>query len=118
MHIANDVTLTVWLQFQVVAYDSEDPVRRITADVTVFITRNPSGPAFLQDPYERVIGENFPLGDTVLNTTAVDLDGVRDMDGIRDLGGVRDQDGVRDRDGVRDLDGIRDQDGVRETGMG
>lgn len=61
-----------------VAYDSEDPQRRVTADVTVFITRNPSGPAFLQDPYERIIGENFPLGDTVINTTAVDLDGVSD----------------------------------------
>ncbi|KAL8559117.1 hypothetical protein ACOMHN_046165 [Nucella lapillus] len=63
------------ITFQVVAYDSQDPIRRVTADVTVFITRNPSGPAFLRDPYERVIGENFPLGDIVMNTTAIDLDG-------------------------------------------
>ncbi|XP_035826838.1 protocadherin Fat 4-like [Aplysia californica] len=65
----------IQIVFQVVAYDSLDPDRRTTADVTVLVTRNPSGPSFLSDPYEVTIGEGFPLGDIVINTTAIDSDG-------------------------------------------
>ena len=59
-----------------IAYDSNDQLRRATADVSVFVTRNPSGPVFIQDPYQVTINEVFPLGDVVVNTTAVDSDGV------------------------------------------
>ncbi|GFN78435.1 protocadherin fat 4, partial [Plakobranchus ocellatus] len=65
----------IQIVFQVVAYDSNDRLRRATADVAVFVTRNPSGPVFLQDPYQVTINEVFPLGDVVVNTTAVDSDG-------------------------------------------
>ncbi|RUS85645.1 hypothetical protein EGW08_006591, partial [Elysia chlorotica] len=65
----------IQIVFQVIAYDSNDQLRRATADVSVLVTRNPSGPVFLQDPYQVTINEVFPLGDAVVNTTAVDSDG-------------------------------------------
>ena len=34
------------------AYDSQDPSRRTTSQVTVEVTRNPSGPNFLSAQYE------------------------------------------------------------------
>ncbi|KAK3089813.1 hypothetical protein FSP39_006721 [Pinctada imbricata] len=78
INLAATVRLDTSLQytFKVAAYDSQDPTRRATADVTVQITRNPSGPFFLQTQnYETTIPETFPLGDLVINTTAVDNDG-------------------------------------------
>lgn len=44
--------------------------------MTVLVLRNPSGPGFLQDPYIVTIPQNQALGETVLNSTAVDSDGV------------------------------------------
>lgn len=68
----------LWLlQFQVAAYDSQDPTRRTTSQVTVEVTRNPSGPSFLSGQYETTIAETYPLGEGVINATAVDRDGVR-----------------------------------------
>lgn len=64
------------LQFQVAAYDSQDPTRRTTSQVTVEVTRNPSGPNFLSAQYETTIAETYPLGEGVINATAVDQDGV------------------------------------------
>lgn len=58
------------------AYDSADTSRRATADVTIDVTRNPSGPNFINDPYQVTIPQNYPLGDTVINATAIDQDGV------------------------------------------
>ena len=65
----------IQIVFQVICYDDADPVRKATSDVTVLVTRNPSGPIFLADPYEVTIGQEFPLGDQVINTTAADNDG-------------------------------------------
>ncbi|XP_046579035.1 protocadherin Fat 4-like [Haliotis rubra] len=61
--------------FQVLAYDDKHPQRKTTADVTVNVLRNPSGPRFLQDPYEATVSETYPLGDSLINATAVDSDG-------------------------------------------
>ncbi len=69
---------TLSFQFQVVTYDTEDPENRATADVTVLVTRNPSGPIFQEARFEVTISETFPLGDVVVNTTAQDSDGVSD----------------------------------------
>lgn len=68
----------MWLlQFQVAAYDSQDPTRRTTSQVTIEVTRNPSGPSFLSGQYETTIAETYPLGEGVINATALDRDGVR-----------------------------------------
>ena len=64
------------LQFEVAAYDNQDPTRRTTSQVTVEVTRNPSGPSFLSAQYETTIAETYPLGEGVINATAVDQDGV------------------------------------------
>ncbi|XP_041364043.1 protocadherin Fat 4-like [Gigantopelta aegis] len=61
--------------FQVSAFDSKNPRLKSTADVTVFVVRNPSAPRFLKDQYEASIPESFPLGDVIVNSTAVDSDG-------------------------------------------
>lgn len=44
--------------------------------MTISIVQNPSGPQFINDPYSRTISDRYELGVLVVNTTAVDPDGV------------------------------------------
>ena len=60
-----------------ITYDFADPEQRDTADVTIRVTRNPSGPLFSEASYERTIPENYPLGPAILTVLATDQDGVR-----------------------------------------
>lgn len=47
-----------------------------TASVTVIVRRNPNPPVFSRSSYFRQIHETFPVGDVVIDATAMDLDGV------------------------------------------
>ena len=64
------------------AFDNKNPSLKAAANVTVFVVRNPSGPHFLKDQYEASIPESFPLGDVIINSTAVDTDGVSKMSSL------------------------------------
>ena len=66
-----------FFQFRVQTYDSADPSRIDTSNVTISVIQNPSGPVFLQDPYRTTISDKHALGALVMNTTAVDADGDR-----------------------------------------
>ncbi|KAH3873285.1 hypothetical protein DPMN_036517 [Dreissena polymorpha] len=66
----------VSFQFRVRVYDDADTTRFDDSNVTVSVIQNPSGPNFLNDPYSVTISDNHALGSIVVNTTAVDLDGV------------------------------------------
>lgn len=71
----------VLLQLEVIVYDNAYPTDRGTATVTVIVDRNPSGPQFTDNlpvpfTYTRVITEDFPLGNTVIDINATDSDGV------------------------------------------
>ena len=56
-------------------YDSADPTRIDTSNVTISVVQNPSGPVCLQDLFRVTISDNFGLGNLVYNATAVDADG-------------------------------------------
>ena len=62
-------------QFRVRTYDSADPTRIDTSNVTISVIQNPSGPVFQQDPYRVTVSDNYALGLSVVNTTAIDADG-------------------------------------------
>ena len=49
-----------------------------TANVIVYVTRNPSGPKFGQPTYFRRVHETFPVGTLLVNASAEDTDGVCD----------------------------------------
>lgn len=58
------------------AWDSANPDRRVSSELTITINRNPSGPVFKEQVYERTISQNYPVGDLVVDVEAVDNDGV------------------------------------------
>lgn len=61
------------------AYDDGEPQYRSTAEVTVIIQRNLNAPQFLRDPYTATLDQvKTPYGQVVVNTTAIDRDGVSD----------------------------------------
>ncbi|KAL5018737.1 hypothetical protein ScPMuIL_004459 [Solemya velum] len=60
---------------RVEAWDSANPERRITSDLTIGVNRNPSGPIFTEAIYERTISQNYPVGDIVVDVEATDGDG-------------------------------------------
>lgn len=66
----------ICFQFRVRTYDSADPSRVDESNVTISVTQNPSGPQFIQEPYQVTISDTYGLGVMVVNTTAVDQDGV------------------------------------------
>ena len=57
-----------------VAYDSNVPSQRDTADVTITVTRNLNAPVFTRSNYITTVDESFPFGRAVVNATAVDAD--------------------------------------------
>ncbi|XP_035826841.1 protocadherin Fat 4, partial [Aplysia californica] len=59
----------------IIVYDSVYPNNRDTAQVTINVIRNPSGPAFSLPQYVTTIPDTFELGQSVLQVTAVDSDG-------------------------------------------
>lgn len=63
-------------QFQVVTYDTGEPQYRRTADVIVNVQRNSHAPQFLLRDYIVVVDQKSTYGLMVVNTTAVDLNGV------------------------------------------
>ena len=63
-------------QCQVRIFDNADKSRTDVTNVTISVIQNPSGPLFSQDIYQITISDNYQLGVPVINTTAVDQDGV------------------------------------------
>ncbi|KAL3878042.1 hypothetical protein ACJMK2_035678, partial [Sinanodonta woodiana] len=61
--------------FNVQAYDNADSSRFDVTIVTIFVIQNPSGPIFTPNYYEVTVNQTFPLGELLINTTAVDSDG-------------------------------------------
>lgn len=61
---------------RMIVYDSADSRLQDTADVTIFVTRNPSVPQWSEVRYTRTVSEDFPLGDDLLTILATDNDGV------------------------------------------
>jgi len=61
---------------QVSAFDTAYPTRKVYTDVEVTVTRNPYGPEFDQQSYDKSIAEIFPIGGSVLQVTATDQDQV------------------------------------------
>lgn len=59
------------------AYDSRDPSKFTTEDVTINVARNINPPQFDRNPYSRTITELYPMGVPVLNISASDADQVR-----------------------------------------
>ena len=64
---------------RVIVYDSGDPKLQDTADVTIFVQRNPNAPRFTEFSYSRQINEEYPLGEDVLTVSAVDDDNVSEL---------------------------------------
>ena len=61
---------------RVTAYDSLSPSKVATSTVIITVIRNPSPPQFTLPSYEVTIPETYSLGQTVVNVTAIDPDGV------------------------------------------
>lgn len=61
---------------RVIVYDSADPRLQDTADVTIFVTRNPSVPQWSEVRYTRTVSEEYPVGEEILTILATDNDGV------------------------------------------
>lgn len=69
------------LQLEVTVHDSLYVDDKATATVTIQVQRNPSTPRFTDNlavpfTYSRLITENFPVGDVVIDVNATDDDGV------------------------------------------
>ncbi|XP_045166908.2 cadherin-23-like [Mercenaria mercenaria] len=62
-------------RFKVRAYDTEHPLYVTTANVTVFVIKNPNGPRFGQVIYSESVHETFKVGKTLIDVTATDTDG-------------------------------------------
>ena len=59
-----------------IAYDDASPARVATATVPISVTRNPNAPTFVGAPYSTVVPETQNLGARVIQTAAMDIDGV------------------------------------------
>lgn len=57
-------------------YDSFWPDNKAIADLTINVTRNPSGPLFKQQTYTQNLRGDHPVGRIVLQLEASDSDGV------------------------------------------
>lgn len=57
-------------------YDSGESLYRSTADVIVFVNRNPNQPTFTEVPYRITLDQNAPYDFLVANTSASDADKV------------------------------------------
>lgn len=68
--------LLMFYQCRVEAWDSQNPDRRVSGDLTININRNPNGPQFTRTRYDESISQNYPVGERVLDVEARDLDGV------------------------------------------
>lgn len=58
------------------AYDTAEPSRKATADVTVLVQRNANAPQFTQDDYRIDLDETTALGEPLITMEATDEDGV------------------------------------------
>lgn len=72
------------LQLEVTVHDSFYVDDKATATVTIQVQRNPSAPRFTDNlpvpfTYTRLITENFPVGDVVIDVNATDDDGVSEL---------------------------------------
>lgn len=79
--LTNIVLCLFCFQLEVVVYDDAYTADRATSTVTINVNRNPSGPVFIDNlvpplTYTRLITENFPVGDVVIDVNATDSDGV------------------------------------------
>ncbi|XP_062579030.1 protocadherin Fat 3-like [Saccostrea cucullata] len=72
--LKEDKSATGTYVLRISAYDSRDPSKFTTEDVTINVARNLSPPRFSQDPYSRTITELYPMGVPVLNISATDSD--------------------------------------------
>nr|XP_034314272.1 protocadherin Fat 4 isoform X3 [Crassostrea gigas] len=79
-----DITLTSNLrgdpntpqyQLRVIARDKGVPSKQSGVTVTVIVERNPNQPAFIQRSYEADVNESIPVGSSVIEVAALDLDG-------------------------------------------
>ena len=64
------------LQLTVIVYDSVYPNSRDTSTVTINVDRNPSGPVFQSPQYSETIPASYELGQSILQVSARDDDGV------------------------------------------
>lgn len=63
-------------QLRVIARDKGVPSKQSGVTVTVIVERNPNQPAFIQRSYEADVNESIPVGSSVIEVAALDLDGV------------------------------------------
>ena len=73
--LSSDSLKTATYRVRVAAFDSHFPMTRVTEDVEISVTRNPSPPSFSQRNYRTSISEMFPAGDNIIQFTATDPDG-------------------------------------------
>ena len=59
----------------IIVYDSVYPTNQDTAQVTIGVIRNPSGPIFSLQQYTEQIPDTYQLGLTILQVSATDSDG-------------------------------------------
>ena len=57
------------------AYDTAYPDATVTTSVEIRVNRNANAPQFVEDSYDEIISENFPLVTEVVRVEAKDLDG-------------------------------------------
>lgn len=63
-------------QLRVIARDKGVPSKQDGVTVTVIVERNPNQPEFIQRSYEADVNESIPVGSSVIQVAAQDIDGV------------------------------------------
>lgn len=63
-------------QLKIIAYDSKNPDIKGTSNIQITVRRNVNAPTFIGLPYSKSVSELYPMGDMIINVTAVDADKV------------------------------------------
>ena len=75
--VAARVNLAVdTLQYFILRVQATDGHQTTAVDVNIFVIRNPNAPIFIAEPYSVELREDFSLGSSFFNVTAVDADNV------------------------------------------
>ncbi|KAL5018742.1 hypothetical protein ScPMuIL_004464 [Solemya velum] len=77
IYLRNSLAADSPLQYTVglFAYDSAWPNDRAHTNLTISINRNPNAPSFIEASYLRTVNESYPLGVSLVQIEATDLDG-------------------------------------------